>query len=505
MNGVIYARYSCERQTENSILGQVRECQEFAKKNDIEVIHIYKDEAISGRTAVKRPGFMRMINDAETGKFACVIVWKGDRFSRSRADAAKYKSELKRLGVRVLSATEANVTGPEAVLMDGINEAFAEYFSVELAAKVSRGLTQNVIDGKFIGAKMPIGYKLDENRKVVIDENYAFIVKEAFYHYLHDGMSVKGISRLFKECGYTDRKGEPIKDPTLHNILKNKRYCGIYGFRDTYNMNVFPPLVSKEDFDAVQELMWKNRRSRGEFRTKKPYLLKGKVFCLYDNMPLKCEAGTSKTGKIFHYYRCKYATENKHPTVSIKQELLEDTIFRELFNFYRNDPKGDLILNKLTTRFKEQQKDVEPLRAMLEQINGRLSALARAVELGANVSQFLDRIKELKEIKEQLEKQINSCIAYSEDEFREALIDCLNYAFDVERYDDDMAMKKWVVSTFINKIYLSEKEIIIMFKYRNENYDDMIGLDYTIHYTNSIVHHKKYYPLLFCWKFSKKQ
>ena len=97
MNGVIYARYSCDRQTENSILGQVRECQEFAKKNDIEIIHIYKDEAISGRTAVKRPGFMRMINDAETGKFACVIVWKGDRFSRSRADAAKYKSELKRI------------------------------------------------------------------------------------------------------------------------------------------------------------------------------------------------------------------------------------------------------------------------------------------------------------------------------------------------------------------------------------------------------------------------
>ena len=33
MNGVIYARYSCEKQTENSILGQVRECKEFAKKN----------------------------------------------------------------------------------------------------------------------------------------------------------------------------------------------------------------------------------------------------------------------------------------------------------------------------------------------------------------------------------------------------------------------------------------------------------------------------------------
>ena len=136
MNGVIYARYSCEKQTENSILGQVRECKLFAERNGINIIDVYKDEAISGRTATKRPAFMKMIHDAGLHIFDCIIVWKGDRFSRSRADAAKYKSELKKLGVKVLSATEANVTGPEAILMDGINEAFAEYFSVELAAKV---------------------------------------------------------------------------------------------------------------------------------------------------------------------------------------------------------------------------------------------------------------------------------------------------------------------------------------------------------------------------------
>lgn len=157
MTGVIYARYSSEKQTENSIRGQVRECMLFAEKEGIEIINIYKDEAISGRTATKRPSFMKMISDAQMRLFDVVVVWKGDRFSRSRADAAKYKSELKKLGIRVLSATEANVTGPEAVLMDGINEAFAEYFSVELAAKVERGMTQNVIDGKYNGGKTTVG------------------------------------------------------------------------------------------------------------------------------------------------------------------------------------------------------------------------------------------------------------------------------------------------------------------------------------------------------------
>ena len=43
MNGVIYARYSCEKQTENSILGQVRECKFFAERNGINIIDVYKD------------------------------------------------------------------------------------------------------------------------------------------------------------------------------------------------------------------------------------------------------------------------------------------------------------------------------------------------------------------------------------------------------------------------------------------------------------------------------
>ena len=78
INGVIYARYSCEKQTENSILGQVRECCTFAEKNEISITKVYKDEAISGRTVAKRPAFLKMINDAQHHMFDCIIVysWK---------------------------------------------------------------------------------------------------------------------------------------------------------------------------------------------------------------------------------------------------------------------------------------------------------------------------------------------------------------------------------------------------------------------------------------------
>ena len=67
--------------------------------------------------------------------------------------------------------------------MDGINEAFAGYFSVELAAKIERGMKQNAINGKFNGGRLPFGFKLDQNRKIVIDENNAEIVKYFFERY----------------------------------------------------------------------------------------------------------------------------------------------------------------------------------------------------------------------------------------------------------------------------------------------------------------------------------
>ena len=488
MDGVIYARYSCDRQTENSILGQVRECTDFARKEGINIVRIYKDEAISGRTATKRPGFMQMINEAASRQFQCVIVWKGDRFSRSRADAAKYKSELKKYGVRVLSATEANVTGPEAILMDGINEAFAEYFSVELAAKVVRGMTQNVIEGKWTGARPPLGYKIDENRKVVFDEDKAFIVKEAFNRYMNEGMSAAAISRLFNEKGYTNVKGKPFTSGTIHNILRNKRYCGIFGFKGTYNMNVIPPLISKEEFDVVQKIMKNNQRDRGKFRGQETYYLKGKVFCLYDGLPIKCEHGTSKTGKIHYYYRCAHAKQQNHPTVTIRKTYLEDTVFNQLFQFFRNEPVSNLIIDKLVKRFKEEQKDIKPLKAMLDSTNKKITAIMNAIESGADIDIFLERLKELKQIKAKQENEIKNSVCFTEEEFRKALASTLSYAFDPENYENDKAMRQWFVSTFINKIYLSDQLIVIMFKYNNRFYDNSVALNYSVHYTNTMVH-----------------
>ena len=106
MKAVIYARYSSDRQREESIEGQIRECREYAEKNGIQVVDTYIDRALSAsKDTDKRLNFLRMIRDSGKHLFDVVLVWKLDRFARNRYDSAHFKSILKKNGVRVVSAT----------------------------------------------------------------------------------------------------------------------------------------------------------------------------------------------------------------------------------------------------------------------------------------------------------------------------------------------------------------------------------------------------------------
>lgn len=82
LRGVIYARFSCFHQNEKSIEGQVKDCRKFAEENNIDIVNIYADRAISGKID-QRPSFQKMIYDAKQHLFDTVIVWKMDRFMRN--------------------------------------------------------------------------------------------------------------------------------------------------------------------------------------------------------------------------------------------------------------------------------------------------------------------------------------------------------------------------------------------------------------------------------------
>ena len=139
---VAYYRYSGgSHQTEQSIEGQRRDCETYARIHGMVILHEYIDRHISGKTD-DRPEFQQMIADAGKGMFDYVICWKTDRIARSRYDSIVYKKKLRDNGVELLYAAEANVEGSGGIIVEGLMEALAEYYSAELAEKVRRGMRE---------------------------------------------------------------------------------------------------------------------------------------------------------------------------------------------------------------------------------------------------------------------------------------------------------------------------------------------------------------------------
>lgn len=160
MKAVIYARYSSDNQREESIEGQLRECKEYAEKNNITILSNYIDRAFSAKTD-NRSSFQNMIKDSAKGLFDIVFVWKLDCFARNRYDSAHYKGILRKNGVKVISVTEVIAEDSTGILLESLLEGYAEFYSAELSEKIIRGRTENALKCKFNGGTILIGYKID--------------------------------------------------------------------------------------------------------------------------------------------------------------------------------------------------------------------------------------------------------------------------------------------------------------------------------------------------------
>ena len=231
MNAVIYARYSSDRQREESIEGQLRECTEYARKNNLTLLGTYVDRALSARTA-DRPDFQRMIADSAKGIFDVVLVWKLDRFSRDRYDSAHYKHILKKNGVRLISIKENISDGPEGIILESMLEGYAEYYSAELSQKIRRGQQDNAIKCMNNGGNTPLGYYVDKaTGKLDIDPETAPYVRELFSRYA-DGERLTVLQAEMAQRGLRSKWGNPYSISVLSNLLKNRKYIGEYKYGD---------------------------------------------------------------------------------------------------------------------------------------------------------------------------------------------------------------------------------------------------------------------------------
>ena len=122
---VIYARYSSENQTEQSIEGQLRVCNDYARNNDILIVGTYVDRAMTGTNDL-RPDFQRMIKDSAKKQWNYILVYKLDRFSRNKYESTIHKHTLKENGVKLLSAMENIPDTPEGIILESLLEGFEQ-------------------------------------------------------------------------------------------------------------------------------------------------------------------------------------------------------------------------------------------------------------------------------------------------------------------------------------------------------------------------------------------
>ena len=189
-NAIIYARYSSEQQTEQSIEGQLRVCKNYADVNHLNIVNTYIDKAMTG-TNDKRPAFQKMLSDSEKkSPWEVVLVDAIDRFGRNSIEIAINKQRLKKNGKILISATQRtseNIDGTknlDGILLENVYIGLAEYYSAELSQKVTRGQLESLSKGNYIGGPLPFGYRV-ENKKIVIDEPRAEIIREIFEEYVN--------------------------------------------------------------------------------------------------------------------------------------------------------------------------------------------------------------------------------------------------------------------------------------------------------------------------------
>ncbi len=404
-NVCLYVRYSSHNQTEQSIEGQIRVCKEFCDRNHFNIVEIYADRATSAsKDITKRTEFLRMIQDSGKNRFEAVVVYKLDRFARSRYDSATYKYKLKKNNVQLISATENISDDPEGIILESVLEGMAEFYSAELSQKIKRGFRESAYKHNSTGGVHPLGYKV-ENKKWVIDPDTAPLVKEAFERYA-EGESVSDICHSFNQRGFKTSKKSAFGKSSFTKLFKNEKYIGVYKYRDYRVENAIPAIIDKDLWDRVQLRIKRNTtHAPGRNKAKIPYLLSGKIFCGHCGSKM---LGNRNSTNI-EYYQC-YGRTNAHKNCnkrSIRKNYIEKLVVSDAVSLLTDDniEKISEIACEKNQRDIDLNSMLPSIRDRINQIDISLNNILKAIETGVQPGTLVKRMHDLENEKIELEKR----------------------------------------------------------------------------------------------------
>ena len=433
MKAAVYTRVSSDSQdVDLSISAQLRAVRDYAAKHGYEIVREYVDEAESGRSA-SRPQFKEMIAVAKLKNppFQAILVWKLNRFSRSRVDSVTYKTLLRNKGIRVISINEHLDESPSGQLLEGIIESVDEFYSANLGQDIKRGLRENAARGFYSIGRAPYGfrkvpikdgvktrYKLEPDT----EESISITIVRRIFEMALKRIGCKQIAMTLNRDGFFTSTRQRWGKTTVHKILNNEAYCGtlVFGGRPGHAAlhsgeppvrveNAWPSIIDKETFRQVQKIMSRNAPRAVHPRIVPSfYLLSGILVCTCGSAMV----GRSAKSHRYYYYmcnrNCKQGREACDSRIlpkekieslvidKIKSKILDDKYVEELVRLVNEElDTGHAVIKE-----KSANIDFE-----IHGVENRLSRLYDAIETGKlDLNDLAPRIKELRAKQDELAK-----------------------------------------------------------------------------------------------------
>lgn len=408
----IYVRLSKEdlRKGEDpseSIKNQTELLKQFAEENSYDVVDWYSDDDYTGQN-FERPGFTRMLADLESGRINMVITKDLSRLGRDYIETGHYLEKYFPLkNIRYIAVTDHVDTFEKSLdnEMTPFKLIFNDMYSKDISKKVRATFDSKRHKGDYIGGFPPYGYKLDPNKKghFIVDEVAANVVKMIFDLYL-DGNTYVAIAEKLNKDGIPTRaeyKQQTSKykaskrfkgcwcGEAVRQVLTEQTYTGSVvqnkSNKINYKVNKYRllpksewiivpdqhvPIIDKDIFDTVQQLIGKNNTKSG-IRNSYQHILSGLVYCgecgskMTFDRNRQCEVFTS----ICLAYKKKKCTS---PTrVYVHEKELEDFVLSQLKEIFKNKVNKNDLLDAANN-----QKIIVELEGITKQMNSFQKELA---------------------------------------------------------------------------------------------------------------------------------
>lgn len=396
-----YARVSSESDEQlNSLDNQIAYYEDLIRRNRAwTYIQGYVDEGLSGISTKNRKHFNEMIADAKEGAFDLIITKEISRFARNTLDSLQYTRELLGWGVGVFFQNDnINTLDEDAELRLTIMSSIAQDELRKLSSRVKFGHQQAIKSNVVLGNSRIFGYKKDEKR-LVIDESQAPMVRDLFRLYATGEYSMKQLETLFYEQGYRNYNGNKIAHTTMSGIISNPKYKGYYVGNKVRIVDMFtkkqkflppeewvmfkdetgeivPAIVSEELWDKANEVLTrrsedvKNRQGICNHAN----LLTGKLYCAHCGAAYYRRESKGKDGMVNSKWVCSGKINNgadSCPSFPIYEDEIKPILF-EVFSETRVDVEA--LLASYEEMFRSMEADDETAGQMEEQ--KRIIALA---------------------------------------------------------------------------------------------------------------------------------